>query len=62
MSSVEDRQNSENNGQRFSSGRLQTSGLISQLSPVEQILPQCGSPTDYNVSPRTAIPLCALPD
>lgn len=37
MSSVEDRQNSENNGQRFSSGPLQTSGLISQLSPVEQI-------------------------
>ena len=37
MSSVEDRQNSENNGQRFSSGPLQTSGLISQLSPVEQV-------------------------
>lgn len=53
MSSVEDRQNSENNGQRFSSGPLQTSGLISQLSPVEQISFPNVAPQPIITSPLT---------
>lgn len=63
MSSVEDRQNSENGqyGQAFSGGSLQMPGLVTQLSPVNQLsFPNTVSPIPPASQPAVTSPLTPL--